>query len=559
VLASSYWYEMYVYVFNVIQIIYCDQDTVYIKGNGFKPLETSLIFANGLLGKGVNFTITAITTDSVKLKLAPGSSWLQNMKNLPGYLTLLAVNTGEGFVAVGPTDTAKGIDIATVLEKPTVYADGIKIYRTHSSTLHVRGAGFSKTNGHTQLRFSPPLVESINYSIEVIDRNLLKVSLLSDRSWRSEAGPLAVSAINTKGTEDGWVTIGGEAGVHVAEVVDDIFTEATGGVEIYPSIVWIYQSALQRTIKIRGTGFREGMSLELEPDIKEGVDYDLEVTTKSKLTLKLRTGKKWRQHSGFVVVKRVKIGDTNYELGGTHGAHVAMVLTDPRVEPGETSFHETQSKVVSLAGTGFSNVADTKVSLSPTEPGAYTVVDVSHGVIRLQLTSGSNWLPSSMSLAADQTDKKVPLEVLGLDTGAGMVMYDQPIVIGYIIKDKAGVTCDDSCEFAFDGTCDYGTEGKESNHDRKRTRSCATGTDCTDCGGVDVSVLDQGKLGGDGHYSSMRGGKTLAKTGSKMFRFGLIEGLVAVIVLVVLYWVFPLYYGRYVPVASGTDGDIEVL
>jgi len=94
------------------------------------------------------------------------------------------------------------------------------------------------------------------------------------------------------------------------------------------------------------------------------------------------------------------------------------------------------------------------------------------------------------------------------------------------VKDREGVVCDDSCEFAFDGICDDGTEtdyyyyyeyygyyldddmggyystssyGGEAYYayayddyymadDGYRVSACLEGTDCTDCGGVDAIV-----------------------------------------------------------------------
>jgi len=127
------------------------------------------------------------------------------------------------------------------------------------------------------------------------------------------------------------------------------------------------------------------------------------------------------------------------------------------------------------------------------------------------------------------------LQVTGIDTGAGEILYDEPITIGYVIKDREGVVCDDSCEFAFDGVCDDGSEsqyyyyyeefsyyldddlggyysaeasgfgGDFANSygvayddyymedDGYRVSACVEGTDCTDCGGVDA-IVDYTKL-----------------------------------------------------------------
>jgi hypothetical protein len=71
-------------------------------------LGNSLRFANGLLGNNVNYTTLSTEESQITLRLGSGSHWRMNFENLPGVLTLLAVNAGEGFVAVGPTNSGKG-------------------------------------------------------------------------------------------------------------------------------------------------------------------------------------------------------------------------------------------------------------------------------------------------------------------------------------------------------------------------------------------------------------------------------------------------------------------
>ena len=44
-----------------------------------------------------------------------------------------------------------------------------------------------------------------------------------------------------------------------------------------------------------------------------------------------------------------------------------------------------------------------------------------------------------------------PLQVTGLDTGSGEVVFEEPITVGWVVQDREGVVCDDTCEFAFDG------------------------------------------------------------------------------------------------------------
>ena len=52
------------------------------------------------------------------------------------------------------------------------------------------------------------------------------------------------------------------------------------------------------------------------------------------------------------------------------------------------------------------------------------------------------------------------MQVTGLDTGSGEVVFEEPITVGWVVQDREGVVCDDTCEFAFDGVCDDGTEGE---------------------------------------------------------------------------------------------------
>jgi len=508
------------------QFLYWDDLNLMITGTGFNVQGNTLRFANGILGKGVNYTTLSQTENTINIRLSAGSHWRKNPENLPGFLTLLAVNAGVGFVAVGPTNAAKGRDIATIFERPTVFSSNTRIYSTHSHELHIKGYGFPKTLGKTMLRFNSPLVENIDYTITVLDRTELELTLLDQRQWRATSGPLIITAINTRGDEAGWVTLPGD-GVHVAEVTEDVDSVVTGGVEVYPMGVKVYQSAIQEQIVITGSGFKNGISFKLEPNLREGTDYDLEISSKNRAVMRLRPGKKWRSDPGFIIAKSVETGGKSFPLAGSDGIRIAIVLADPSVSSGQESFHETQSKVISIEGHGFTNVADTKVIIRPTAPGAYKVLAVLEDTIRVQLKQDYDWLPSFLSLTSEDEGKKIPLQITGIDTGAGEVVFDDPITIGFIIKDREGVVCDDSCEFAFDGVCDDGSEvGYYSYYeygyygyymdddlggyydqgygdayeygaayddyymadDGYRVSACVEGTDCTDCGGVDAII-----------------------------------------------------------------------
>lgn len=56
---------------------------------------------------------------------------------------------------------------------------------------------------------------------------------------------------------------------------------------------------------------------------------------------------------------------------------------------------------------------------------------------------------------------------MNINTGAGTIILNPPIVIGYIVPDIKGVTCDDSCDFAFDQICE---DSSSPNHGVDNTR-----------------------------------------------------------------------------------------
>jgi len=517
--------------------IYADDADFTITGSGFNEIGNTLRFTNGIMGNNVNYTLVSTSEDSISLRLVPGSFWRKNFENLPGALTLLAVNAGEGYVAVGPLNSQKGRDVAMVFERPVVFSDVKKVFRTHNHELHVRGAGFPTDVSEIQLKFSPPLEEDVDYTVKVIERDELELTLMDGRAWRADPGSLLVTAVNSRGDEGGWVDMPGE-GVHIAEIIEDIDADVTGGVEVFPMGVKVYQSALQEKITVTGTGFKEDMEFSFDPPLKLGIDYDMDVESKNQISLRLKAGKKWRTEAGFLIARSIKVDKKEYALAGTEGIRVAIVLADPVITVSRDSYHESQSKLIIVMGTGFTNVADTKITIRPSSPGSYKVLGVLEDAIRVQLKPDKDWLPSFMSLKDEDDTKKIVLQVASIDTGAGDIVFEEPITIGYIVKDREGVTCDDSCEFAFDGVCDDGSEPNDQyyyenynnyadddlggfygeddyaeegydEYDEEgddygygdsyyddyymesedyQVSACVEGTDCTDCGGVDAII-----------------------------------------------------------------------
>jgi hypothetical protein len=167
------------------------------------------------------------------------------------------------------------------------------------------------------------------------------------------------------------------------------------------------------------------------------------VISKNKAVMYLKNGKKWRSDPGFIIARSVRIANKDYPLAGQDGIRIAIVLADPSITISKENFHETQSKLLIISGTGFTNVADVKITIRPTSPGAYKVIGVLEDSIRVQLKPDNDWLPSFMSLKDEDDTKQIMLQVASIDTGAGEIVFNAPVPIGFVVKDREGVVCDD--------------------------------------------------------------------------------------------------------------------
>ena len=78
--------------------------------------------------------------------------------------------------------------------------------------------------------------------------------------------------------------------------------------------------------------------------------------------------------------------------------------------------------------------------------------------LTLERNSDKGWLPANMSLRNDPegADKQVPLVLTSINTGAGDIAL-VPLLIGYVIQDREGVLCEDTCIGAFSGRCNDGS------------------------------------------------------------------------------------------------------
>lgn len=84
---------------------------------------------------------------------------------------------------------------------------------------------------------------------------------------------------------------------------------------------------------------RHGMSFVLDPDLKVNVDYELDVQAKNKAVMRLRTGKKWR-------------GDGTVASSSPSPSRSRSRSTR---RSGHVQYHESQSKLIVISGTGFTN------------------------------------------------------------------------------------------------------------------------------------------------------------------------------------------------------------
>lgn len=86
---------------------------------------------------------------------------------LPRPLVLLAADTGNGWVPLGPTAAKLGRRVANVLEDPSITASGVEIHRTRTRQLHITGTGFIEMRRtRVTLNFEPAL-DSANVHVDV--------------------------------------------------------------------------------------------------------------------------------------------------------------------------------------------------------------------------------------------------------------------------------------------------------------------------------------------------------------------------------------------------------
>lgn len=480
---------------------YQSRGEVIILGEGFNTSANTLRFANSLKGKGVNYTAVEHTSTQLRLVLTKGSKWRANPENLPGPLILLAVNAGAGFVPVGPTEAKKGRKVATIFEDPKVNRNVKFLYQSHSHELWIKGKGFTRGEYTTELEFDPPLNIGGTMSMIVYNRTHIRISLFEGEKWSEITGPLRLVGINTGAGKI-------EMDVQVANIKQDA-EDHPSGLTVLRSAQTLYQRAAIRKLVIQGSGFTEQTVLTFSPELTKDVDFTQKFVSENKLILSLKKQKKWRQDGGSLLVKKINSGgkEGTIEVGtGGKGLQVANIMADPYIEASERIIFSSHTKKLIIHGSGFA-IEGTELTLRPTPRSAYEIESIEDMEMVLKLNDDKSW-------AQVEEGKSVHVTVQKIDTGAGEVIFDEPVVIAKIESDADDNNCDDSCEWALDGICDDGSGkermwedddyggfyGYDDNYDSYGydyyyegdddflAPVCELGTDCTDCGATEEHI-----------------------------------------------------------------------
>jgi len=486
-------------------------------GHGFNETApmNRLRWGNKLQGRGVNYTVTSATTNALTLSLLAGSKWRPNAANLPGPLTLLAVDAGAGLVPVGATDAKKGRVVATIYADPSLHSDQKReIYRTLTHELWLVGGGFVR--GSTTVSLvgesddgSLELRPFVDYLLSVFNATHARVALRDGKAWASKAGGVLKCVALDTGAGPA-PTVSKEMPRVLGTIKEDALHESGAQISPTASTQTLYETPALRHLKISGTSLcKKGYSgKDAKIEFKQGISSDVFSVTKASPTeIQLVLKDKQRWPVGVLYVTQITCGDkTKRTFANGQGVGVATVLRDPVVDPHpELKLYGTHSKRLVVRGSGFSPDG-TSLTLEPTRAAKYSVLEATEWSVTLELKQDGVWCDDL------KDDKGVELKVTKVDSGAGEVIFEKPIVVATVVKEPDGDICDDSCEWALDGVCDDGTQPNivddeygwdddwggrygddhyyagfyddaygEMWDDEGSLPACAYGTDCTDC------------------------------------------------------------------------------
>ena len=98
----------------------------------------------------------------------------------------------------------------------------------------------------------------------------------------------------------------GSAGISQPDAVKQAVAHVASDADDHPSGLTVartasqilYQTAAIRKLEIQGSSFCQGPSLTFQPPLTDGVDYSITRATSEKLSLTLKSHKKWRYEAG---------------------------------------------------------------------------------------------------------------------------------------------------------------------------------------------------------------------------------------------------------------------
>jgi hypothetical protein len=486
-------------------------------GHGFNetaPLNR-LRWGNRLQGRGVNYTVTGATTNALTLSLLAGSKWRPNAANLPGPLTLLAVDAGAGLVPVGATDAKKGRVVATIYADPSLHSDASReIYRTLTHELWLVGNGFVRGSTTVSLIGEAEgetleLRPFVDYLLSVFNATHARLALRDGKAWASKAGGVLKCIALDTGAGPA-PTVSKEMPRILGKIAEDAMHASGAQITPTASTQTLYETPALRHLKISGSSLcakkysGTDALVEFVPAISTTV-FKVTKVTPNEIQLVLNAKQKWPV--GVLYVGHITCGDkSRRKFAGGSGVGVATVLADPVVDAHpELKLYGTHSKRLVVRGSGFSPDG-TSLTLEPTRAAKYSVIEATEWSVTLELKPEGMWVEAL-------GNKSVELKVTKIDSGAGEVIFDKPIIVATVEKEPEGDICDDSCEWALDGICDdgttpnesddgygqwdddYGEYGDDNNYyagfyddsygalfdDEGSLPACAYGTDCTDC------------------------------------------------------------------------------
>jgi hypothetical protein len=296
----------------------------------------------------------------------------------------------------------------------------------------------------------------------------------------------------------------------------------TGGVSIIPGIVHIsksygnshsipriFRSSLPACAEIEGEGFTAGMNIGLNPKLELGLDYSIIVHNSTRASIILYSNGYYSidANQGSVVLVNIthdngltSIVNPRRHPSYSDGIAIVVIIEPPVVTPTPNiKIYDTTSRYIGIRGFNFEFVhwGSVKITLDPSPQVdafsvAFTYVGHSGMCLGVHLHQDHAWRRELTShangSAVDFTDP-LYLTLTSIDVGPGAIVLDPPVKLGMLVSDDPTVRCDDSCEYARNGSCDDDSEdpGQDDHSEelgyRDRDFKCASGTDCEDCYG----------------------------------------------------------------------------